>query len=55
MKEKRDSVKDYCQENEIAIICIQETWLQQNIDLTFKGYNFIRKNRSEGTKGGVLI
>ena len=51
MKEKKKPYLEYCQEHEIDVICIQETWLQLYINLIFKGHNMIRKDRSEGTKG----
>ena len=52
-KEKKVIILDHCQENSIDIICIQETWLQPHMRMNFRNYNVIRKDRTNGTKGGV--
>ena len=52
-KENKDIILDHCHENSIDIICIQETWLQPHMRMNFRNYNVIRKDRTNGTKGGV--
>ena len=44
----------FSQEHRPHIICIQETWLKEELNFKIPGYNIFRKDR-EGIGGGVLI
>ena len=37
------------------LICIQETWLKPQLDFVIYGYLSVRKDRENGTGGGVAI
>lgn len=53
--EKKDLVVEFCHKNCIDVLCLQETWLKPYINMSFQGYNILRKDRIETGRGGVLI
>ena len=56
-KRKVDFMKDYVQNDKIAIMNITETWLDKNIkdDAEIEGYTTFRCDRKEIKRGGTAI
>ena len=55
---KKDEIMWLTQSSNIDILCLTETWLNQNIlsaELEFPGYTILRKDRINRTGGGVAI
>ncbi|GFS14067.1 RNA-directed DNA polymerase from mobile element jockey [Elysia marginata] len=52
---KKDALRNRLYEHKIDIACIQETHLTDKIRFSIRGYQCKRKDRAEGTKGGVII
>ncbi|KAK2724485.1 hypothetical protein QYM36_001103 [Artemia franciscana] len=52
---KKDMLLEYSSKNDLDVLCIQETWLHPYIQMKFKGYSVIRRDRIDQKGGGVII
>ena len=44
-----------CSEHMIDVVALQETWLNENIEIKMKGYKIFRQDRNNNTRGGGVV
>ena len=55
---KIDEVRHYAEYANLDLVCLTETWLQDHIHdniVDISGFNLLRRDRKEGTHGGVCM
>ena len=55
LRPKRKELQNYLLENDIDILALKETFLQQKFKYHLPGYDIYKNDRLVGTKGGVAI
>ena len=55
IRPKRKELELYLKENEIDIVALNETFLNEKLNFQIVGYDTIRNDHSTGQKGGVAF
>ena len=55
IRSKRKEPELYIKENEIDVVALNETFLNEKLDFKIIGYDTIRNDCSTGTRGGVAF
>ena len=55
IRARRKELEIYLNENEIDILAVNETYLTPKTTFSLPGYDVIRNDRSDGSRGGVAF